>query len=90
MTRLYLEAGVSIAKARVPILNKVLIIDFWRGYERSVFNYFKWISKYLGGNIIFNIILNNIIIIQSLYSSILIILIRLSIGNINIYSNIDL
>ena len=29
MTRLYLEAGVSIAKARAPILNKVLIIDFF-------------------------------------------------------------
>ena len=30
MTRLYLEAGVSIPKARATISNKLLVIDFWR------------------------------------------------------------
>ena len=30
MTRLYLEAGVSIPKARATILNKLIVIDFWR------------------------------------------------------------
>ena len=30
MTRLYLEASVSIPKARATISNKLLVIDFWR------------------------------------------------------------
>ena len=33
MTRPYLEAGVSTPKARAPISNKLLVIDFWRLYS---------------------------------------------------------
>ena len=38
MTRPYLEAGVSTPKARAPISNKLLVIDFWRLYSVSTYS----------------------------------------------------